>query len=141
MSTTLLIVGGISLLFIGFIVFNYKKMKNMPNAASHEKIKILSSKNFKLQTAKGLVLVDFWAPWCGPCKMMTPVLNEMAEQDSHTVTIAKVNVDNQQQLAQKFKIRSIPTMMLFKDGKEIKRFAGVKTRKFLLKEMSEFINN
>jgi thioredoxin 1 len=67
--------------------------------------------------------------------MMAPVLNEMAELDSDKVTIAKVNVDQQQQLALKFNIRSIPTLVMFANGKEVKRFSGIKNRSFLLKEV------
>lgn len=135
--TTLLIISAIVLGFIGYVFFNFKKMKNMPIAADHAKIKILNSKNFKNQVGKGIVMVDFWAPWCGPCKMMAPVLNDIAETDSDKVTVTKVNVDKEQALAQQFKIRSIPTLILFKNGKEIKRYAGIKTKNFLLKEVND----
>lgn len=141
MSTALYIFLGVSGIFIAFIVFNYKKMKNLPETTTHQNIRILNNKNFKNQIKSGLVMVDFWAPWCAPCKMIAPVLNDIAEAESENFTIAKVNVDNQQQLAQKFKIRSIPTMILFYEGKEVKRFAGVKTKKFLLKEVQQIIEN
>ena len=140
MSTTLLVIGGAVLLFIAYVAYNYRKMKNMPNTPDHAKIKTLNHKNFKTQIRTGIVMVDFWAPWCGPCKMMAPVLNDIAETDGDKVTIAKVNVDNQQQLAQKYKIRNIPTLVLFYDGKEIKRFSGIKTKKFLLKEVNDYLN-
>lgn len=139
--STLTIIGGIVVIFIAYMVYNFYKMKNMPATKSHENIKILTNKTFKHQIKSGLVLVDFWAPWCGPCKMVAPILNEIAEKDNDKVTIAKVNVDNQQQLAQKFKIRNIPTLAMFYNGKEVKRFAGVKTKKFLMKEVNEFLNN
>lgn len=135
MNITLIIVLGFLALFIALIVFNHKRMKNLPNTPDHENIKNLTNKNFKNQVKSGLVLVDFWAPWCGPCKMMAPILNDIAETESDKISIAKVNVDLQQQLAQKFKIRSIPTTVIFKNGKEVKRFAGVKTKKYILKEV------
>ena len=140
MSTALYIVIGLITVFIIYVAYNYKKMKNMPNTPDHANVKTLTSKNFKAQVKSGVVLVDFWAPWCGPCKMMAPTLNSIAETDSDKVSIAKVNVDNNQPLAQKFGIRSIPTLVLFKDGKEVKRFSGIRAKKFLLKEVELVLN-
>jgi thioredoxin 2 len=70
------------------------------------------------------VLVDFWAPWCGPCRMMAPVLERTAQMHATTLQVAKVNTDEQQELAGRFNIRSIPTLILFKDGREIARQSG-----------------
>ncbi|GET23164.1 thioredoxin [Prolixibacter denitrificans] len=127
--------GGIAVLFIAYLIYGFKKMKNLENVPPSKKIKILNNKNFKTVVRKGTVLVDFWAPWCGPCKMVAPTLNEIAEENSN-VTIAKVNVDEQQQLAQKYNIRNIPTMILFRDGKAEKRITGVKSKKAILAEIA-----
>ena len=86
----------------------------------------LTEENFEdevLQTEK-LVLVDFWATWCGPCKMIAPVLAEFAEEHKDKVKVGKVNVDEQRNLATKYNITSIPTLMLFKGGKVINISVG-----------------
>ena len=101
------------------------------------KIKILTGGNFKHQVKNGVTLVDFWATWCMPCKIMVPVLNELADELDGKVTIGKVDVDQNKPLAGEFKVRSIPTLVLLKNGKEINRFVGVKDKKFLLKQLSE----
>ena len=77
----------------------------------------LTKDNFQEETSEGKVLIDFWADWCGPCKTMGPVLEEM-DGEPHDFKICKVNVDEQQELAQKFQIRSIPTMVVLKDGQQ-----------------------
>ena len=135
MSTTLIIVISFSILFLGVIMYNAWKIKRTPEVKKSDKILTLNTKNFKSQTRSGVVLVDFWAPWCGPCKAIAPVLNDVAEELDGEVKIGKLNVDHNQQVAGKHKVRNIPTMVLFKDGQEIKRFVGVKTKKFLIKEL------
>ncbi len=85
------------------------------------------------------VLVDFWAEWCGPCKMIAPVLEEIADEQVGSLKIAKVNVDDAPDLAQRFEVMSIPTLILFKDGQPVQRIVGAKGKPALLAELSEFI--
>jgi thioredoxin 1 len=134
MSTVIIVIIAFLAVLIGLISFNYFRMKNMKPVAASKRIRILGNKNFKPAIRQGVTLVDFWAPWCGPCKVMAPVLNEVAENETR-ITVAKVNVDQNQQLAQKYKVRNIPTLILFRDGREINRFVGVKTKSFLMKEI------
>jgi len=91
-----------------------------------DKILNISSDNFETEVlgADVPVLVDFWAAWCGPCKMVAPVLEELAEQMHGKVRIAKVNVDENQDIAVKFQVSSIPTFILFKDGEAADRMLG-----------------
>ena len=84
----------------------------------------LNSSNFDSTIANGVTLVDFWAPWCGPCRMIAPIIEELAEDFDGKATIAKVNTDEEQDIAIKFGIRSIPTLLFFKDGKVVDQMIG-----------------
>ena len=112
-------------------------MKNIPETEKSEKIKDLTDKNFQYQLKNNISLVDFWASWCVPCKMMAPVLNELAEEVRPGVQVCKVNVEEYQSLASQYGIKGIPTMLLFRNGKEINRFVGVKSKDFLLDQINK----
>lgn len=122
-------------LFVGYSYLNYRRIKRFSNLPDSEEIAHLTDKNFNQQTAQGIVLVDFWASWCMPCKMMAPVLNQVAEAVHGQARVTKVNVEEFQNLAGKYQVRSIPTLLLLKDGKEVDRFVGVKSKDFLLKQI------
>lgn len=92
----------------------------------------LTDATFKKGTAKGVVLVDFWAPWCGPCRMMGPIIDRLATQTAGKAIICKMNVDENTQVAGELGISGIPALVLFKDGKEIDRFVGVQAEADLL---------
>ena len=85
------------------------------------------------------VLVDFWAAWCGPCQAVGPVLDQIAEEEADKLTVAKVNVDEQQALAQVFGVMSIPTMMVFKDGKVAKTMTGARPKAAIMKALEGVI--
>jgi thioredoxin 1 len=137
--TVWIIIGSVIVVGIGLFAYGYKKSQHVPNVKPSKKIRNLNKKNFKSVTSKGTILVDFWAPWCKPCKMVTPVLNTIAENKGDKIKVAKVNVDNNKQIATKHKVRNIPTLIIFKDGKEQKRLTGVKTKKAIMKEVEAVI--
>jgi thioredoxin 1 len=86
------------------------------------------------------VLVDFWAEWCGPCKMVAPTLAEIADEQRGKLTVAKLNVDDNPDVARRFEVMSIPTLLVFKDGQPAKRIVGAKGKGALLQDLSEFID-
>ncbi len=85
------------------------------------------------------LIVDFWAEWCGPCRMVAPVLEQIASENEGKVRLAKLNVDDAPAVAQRFGIMSIPTLMVFKDGQAKKRIVGAKGKGQLLEDLSEFL--
>lgn len=85
------------------------------------------------------VLVDFWAAWCGPCRMVAPELEKLAEEESDRLKVAKLNVDDNRGIAARYGISSIPTMILFKDGKEQKRLIGARSKVRILEEIIAFL--
>jgi thioredoxin 1 len=138
MQTTLIITGIFISILAALFLFARYRMKNIPVVADNDKILTLTDKNFQHQTKNKLVLVDFWASWCAPCRMMAPVLNEVADELSGHSHIGKVNIEEYQSLAQEFQVRNIPTLILLKNGKEINRFVGVKSKDFLLEQIQKY---
>ena len=86
-----------------------------------------------------VVLVDFWAEWCGPCKMVAPVLEEIAAEHSEKIVIAKVNIDENPRVAQTYQILSIPTMSVFQGGQVVRQIIGAKPKAALLKELEAYL--
>lgn len=97
----------------------------------------LNKENFEetLKQNDRPVLVDFWAEWCGPCKMLNPVIEEIASESGDRATIAKVNIDEEPELAGRFGVQSIPTMVVFRDGTEQDRLVGVAPKKAIIEKL------
>jgi len=97
----------------------------------------LTTKNFDETIKSGKTLVDFFADWCGPCKMLSPIIKEIADEVGTRAVVAKVDVDEQRDLAVRYKVSSIPTVIFFENGAEIKRFEGVRPKEMYLALIGE----
>ena len=99
----------------------------------------LTGANFKETLSEGVSLVDFWAPWCGPCRMIAPVIEELAEDFDGKAQICKVNTDEEQDIAGQFGIRSIPTIMFFKDGEMVDQIVGAQSKEALAEKINALL--
>lgn len=99
----------------------------------------LTNENFEATVASGVSLVDFWAPWCGPCRMIAPVIDELANDFAGQANICKVNTDEEQELAVKFGVRSIPTILFFKDGKVVDQMIGAASKQAFADKIKSFL--
>ncbi len=111
----------------------YKMAASMSKKPVSDKLVILTDATFKKQISKGVCMVDFWAEWCTPCKILGPVVSEIAEEISDKAKICKLDVQHNQRVAGELGIRNIPTILIFKDGEIVKKFVGVKTKTVLMK--------
>ncbi|HAA09567.1 MAG: thioredoxin [Syntrophomonadaceae bacterium] len=104
-------------------------------------VKTLTKDNFEQEVVQAQlpVLVDFWAPWCGPCKVVGPVVDSLAADNEGKLVVGKVNVDENKDLAAKFGIRGIPTLVIFKDGNEVQRMVGAQSKAQLQKAIDQVI--
>ena len=100
-------------------------------------MEILNEKNYNEKTEKGLVVVDFFANWCGPCRMMSPILEEVQKDMGEKVKIYKVDVDESENLARQFGIMSIPTILIYKDGEIVNKHIGLWMKDSMMEELNE----
>lgn len=99
----------------------------------------ITSANFESEAKDGIMLVDFWAPWCGPCRMQSPIIDKIATQLAGKAKIGKCNTDEEPALASKFGVMSIPTLIIFQKGKEAERLIGLQTETTLLEKVKNLI--
>ncbi len=107
------------------------------SADSKAKPLTLTKDNFTTATADGVVLIDFWAEWCGPCKLIAPVIDELAGDFQGKATIAKVDIDAHPELAKQFKIQAIPNLKILKDGKVVDEIVGVADKEEIEKKLKK----
>jgi len=100
----------------------------------------LTSENFDATVNEGVVMIDFWAPWCGPCRMIAPVIEELAEDYAGKAKICKVNTDEEQELAMRFGIRSIPTIIFMKDGEIVDQMIGAASKAAFADKLDSLLN-
>ena len=100
---------------------------------------VLNEDNFDNTVANGLVLVDFWATWCGPCKMLAPTIDAIATEYKDRVVVGKVDVDESEALARRFGIMSIPTLFLFKDGEVVEKLVGYRLKTELEQLLNKYL--
>lgn len=95
----------------------------------------LTTSNFEDTVKEGVTLVDFWAEWCGPCRQMEPVIDDLAQDFADKAKITKVNIDDEQEIAEKYGIQAIPTLLIFKDGSVAQKFVGLTRKEELSKAL------
>jgi thioredoxin len=101
----------------------------------------ITDSNFADEVGKSKmpVLVDFWAAWCGPCRMVAPIIDAMAKEMSGKAKIGKLDVDKNPMIASQFRVQSIPTLIIFKDGKEVDRIVGAQSKEVMVKRLNQFV--
>ena len=129
----------IAVIVIGYILYSFLKVRKNMNKPPSENLKILTDADFDNTINKGVSLVDFWAEWCGPCKVQGPIINEIADELNGKANICKLDIDKNQKIAQKYGIQSIPTILIFKNGKPVEKLVGVKPKRILMNALQSHI--
>jgi len=126
-----------------FFIYRMYKMRHLLSASTgpetSENTLVLTDANFDKTISKGVTLVDFWAPWCAPCRIQGPIINDLANGMAGKAKIGKLDVDQSKRVAAKLGIRNIPTILIFKNGEIVKQFVGVKPKNILAQELEKYL--
>jgi len=128
-----------AILFIFLFTTLIISMSSCKSGSSDKNIITLTTDNFADETGKGIVMVDFWATWCMPCKAMAPVIEEIASQTIGKVKVGKVDIDQNGPLANRFGIQAIPSVLIFKDGVLVETIVGVQSKAALVNALSKYV--
>jgi thioredoxin 1 len=99
----------------------------------------ITETNFESETKEGVTLIDFWAPWCGPCRMQGPIVESVAEKMAGKAKVGKLNVDENQAIAAKYGVSGIPSLLIFKDGEEVDRLVGLQSEDVLVSKIESLL--
>ncbi len=126
-------------LVVGYILYNFFVAKKRMSKPPSENVNVLTDENFDSKIKSGVSLVDFWAAWCGPCKVVGPIVDEVADEMKDEANICKLNVDQNPETARKYGIQSIPTIIIFKDGNPVQKLVGVKPKHAMIKAIQSHL--
>ena len=132
-------IGILIILLAAALLKRYKMLKNLEDVPENENIIKLTDENFEKTTEIGISLIDFWAPWCAPCKILAPTINELANEFGERINISKMTVDEHRITSTNMKIRSIPTVIIIQNGTIVGHFVGVKPKYVYAKAIKELI--
>lgn len=124
------------ILILSLVAFSTTSYCQKGEAPKESKVITVTDQNFDKTVKKGITMVDFWAVWCGPCRRQGPVVEEIANEIGKKIKIGKLDVDNNKVTSNTFNVRNIPTLIIFKDGKEVKRLVGLQDKQTLLNELN-----
>ena len=140
MPTWIIIVIIIFSLLTLFVVLSYLKLKKATNDTGSFNLLHLSDSDFQKTISKGVTLVDFWADWCMPCKLLGPTISNLADNNADKAKVAKLNIETYQKIAAINGISSIPTVVVFKNGKEVERSVSVKPKHYYQSMIDKALN-
>lgn len=129
----------LAVLLVAALYKRYRLLKNLADIPENENLIKLTDDNFEKTTAIGISLIDFWAPWCAPCKILAPTINELADEFGERVNICKMNVDENRETSAVLKIRNIPTVIIMQNGTIVGHFVGTKPKYVYAKALKELV--